>query len=98
MEKFRFGGIERLCGRNGLKKLSQSHVLIIGVGGVGSWTAEALVRSSIGEITIVDPDSVCITNVNRQLMALDSTVGKSKVHVLKQRFNEINPNCKINIL
>ena len=98
MEKFRFGGIERLCGRNGLKKLSQSHVLVIGLGGVGSWTAEALVRSSVGEVTIVDPDSVCVSNVNRQLMAMDSTVGKSKVDVLKQRFRDINPDCKINVV
>ena len=98
MEKFQFGGIERLCGTNGFKKLKNSHVLVIGLGGVGSWTAEALVRSGIGEITLIDPDSVCMTNINRQLLALNSTVGNAKVTVLKNRFLDINPNCKINTL
>lgn len=98
MEKFQFGGIERLCGRNGYERLKKSHVLVIGLGGVGSWTAEALARSGVGELTLIDPDSVCITNINRQLLALNSTVGKSKVLVLKDRFNDINPNCKVNVI
>lgn len=98
MEKYRFGGIERLCGSKGLKKLSTSHVLIIGLGGVGSWAAEALVRSGIGSITIVDPDSVCVSNINRQLMATDSVVGQSKVGVLKKRFFDINPDCQVQIV
>ena len=98
MEKFQFGGIERLCGRLGFEKLKKSHVLVVGVGGVGSWTAEALVRSGVGEITIVDPDSVCITNINRQICALEDTVGISKVKVLKDRFKKINSSCRVNMI
>ena len=98
MEKFQFAGIERLCGKNGFEKLKNAHVLVIGLGGVGSWTAESLVRSGVGELTLVDPDSVCVTNINRQLLALNSTVGKSKVKVLQERFSDINPDCKVNII
>jgi tRNA threonylcarbamoyladenosine dehydratase len=98
VENFQFSAIERLCGKKGYQKLTKAHVLIIGVGGVGSWTAEALARSGVGELTLIDPDSVCITNVNRQLLALSSTVGQSKVEVLKKRFQDINPHCKVNII
>jgi tRNA threonylcarbamoyladenosine dehydratase len=95
---YRFGGIERLMGTAALEKLQSSHVLVIGIGGVGSWAAEALVRSGIGEITLMDADDVCITNTNRQLHALNSTIGKPKVEVMKDRLIQINPNLKINIL
>lgn len=98
MEKFRFGGIERLCGKNGYEKLKNSHVLVIGLGGVGSWTAEALARSGIGQLTIMDPDSVCVTNINRQLVALENTVGLSKCQVLHDRIKLINPDCHVNMI
>ena len=91
----RFGGIGRLYGRDALARLHRAHVCVVGIGGVGSWTAEALVRSGIGAITLIDPDDVCITNVNRQLPATDSGIGRPKVDVLRERLAEINPGCRI---
>ena len=86
---------ELLLGAEKLEKLRKSHVLVLGVGGVGAYTAEMLVRSGIGELTIVDGDIVEETNLNRQLAALHSTIGKPKTTVLKERFLDINPNCII---
>ena len=91
----RFGGIARLYGLPGLQKLHDSHVCVIGVGGVGSWVVEALARSGIGELTLIDLDDVCITNINRQLPALDGTVGLPKVKVLADRVALINPECRV---
>ena len=84
-----------LIGDEGLERLSRSKVIIFGVGGVGSWCAEALVRSGIGSLTMVDPDSVSLSNVNRQLMATTQTVGKPKVEVLAARLRVINPDATI---
>ncbi len=92
----RFGGIARLYGRAGLQRLRDSHVCVIGVGGVGSWTVEALARSGIGALTLIDMDDVCITNTNRQLPALSETIGESKVRVLARRIASINPECLVN--
>ncbi|MDB6119558.1 MAG: hypothetical protein JWO08_3339, partial [Verrucomicrobiaceae bacterium] len=78
----RFGGIGRLYGMAGLERLSQAHVCVIGVGGVGSWVVEALARSGIGELTLIDLDDLCVTNINRQLPALDGTIGLPKVKAL----------------
>jgi tRNA A37 threonylcarbamoyladenosine dehydratase len=89
----RFGGIGRLYGTEGLARLKRSHVCIVGLGGVGSWAVEALARSGIGELTLVDLDDVCVSNVNRQLHALDGEFGKPKVEVLAQRVRAINPDC-----
>jgi tRNA A37 threonylcarbamoyladenosine dehydratase len=89
----RFGGIERLYSPEGLKRLRTAHVCVIGVGGVGSWTAEALARSGIGALTLIDMDEVCVSNVNRQLPAITETVGQSKVQVLTDRIRGINPEC-----
>jgi len=89
----RFGGIQRLYGQHSLDVLARSHVCVIGIGGVGSWAAEALARSGIGRITLIDLDDVCISNVNRQLHALDGTVGQSKVMVMAERIRLINPSC-----
>jgi tRNA A37 threonylcarbamoyladenosine dehydratase len=94
--KERFGGIERLFGVDQLSKLQQSHVAIVGVGGVGCWAAEMLVRSGVGQITLIDADELCVTNINRQIHALDSTVGKSKVQVMANRIKDINPDCQVN--
>lgn len=89
----RFGGIARLYGVEGLRHLRNAHVCVIGVGGVGSWTVEALVRSGVGAVTLIDLDDVCITNVNRQLPALDGTVGRPKTTVLAERMKLIHPGC-----
>lgn len=86
-----------LLGTNAMENLKSSHIAIFGVGGVGSFAAEAIVRSGIGEITIVDFDSVDITNVNRQIPALLSTVGKTKVDIMKERILDINKDIKINV-
>ena len=83
--ELKFSGIGRLYGLNGMERLEKSHICVVGVGGVGSWCVEALARSGVGEIPLIDMDDVCITNVNRQLPALETTVGKTKVGVLKER-------------
>ena len=89
---------ELLVGNETMKRIAQKRVIIFGVGGVGSWCAESLVRSGIGQLTIVDSDRVCITNINRQLMATTNTVGQVKVEVLKERLLTINPKAEITAL
>ena len=89
---------ELLIGIDGVKKLQNSHVAVFGVGGVGGYTAEMLVRAGVGELTIVDFDVVDITNLNRQIIALNSTIGKNKVDVMRERLLDINPNLKINAI
>ena len=91
----RFGGITRLYGIQGMAKIRQARILIIGIGGVGSWVAEALARTGIGFMTLVDLDDVCVTNINRQIHALNGTVGKFKVDVMKERVALINPFCEV---
>lgn len=86
---------EILIGREGLTKLAQSSVTVFGVGGVGSFTAEALARTGIGCLTLIDYDEICLTNINRQLHALHSTVGQAKVDVMKQRLLDINPHIQV---
>lgn len=93
--KQRFGGIERLFGLTSLSQLQKSHVAVVGVGGVGCWAAEMLARSGVGKITLIDADELCVTNINRQIHALDSTVGKPKVQVMAQRIADINPACEV---
>ncbi|WP_072325286.1 tRNA cyclic N6-threonylcarbamoyladenosine(37) synthase TcdA [Marinospirillum alkaliphilum] len=92
---FRFGGIARLYGRAGLERLAAAHVAVVGIGGVGSWTAEALARTGVGHITLFDLDDVCTSNINRQLHALDGTVGRSKVEVMAERLLQINPELRV---
>jgi len=92
----RFGGLTRLYGNDGFEKLQKAHVCVIGVGGVGSWAAEALARAGIGEISLVDADDICVTNINRQIHALTETVGQEKVSAMASRIKNINPDCKIN--
>jgi len=94
----RFGGIGRLYGLDGLERLKRAHVCVVGLGGVGSWAVEALARSGIGELTLIDLDDVCITNTNRQLHALEGELGKPKVEALARRVVAINPECKVNPL
>ena len=90
-----FSRTERLIGEDALQKLKNSNIIIFGLGGVGSYTAEALARSGIGKMTVVDKNTVDITNINRQLYALRSTVGKPKAEVAKARILDINPECEI---
>lgn len=87
-----------LLAESGVKRLQNSHVAVFGIGGVGSYTAEALVRSGIGEITLVDYDEVDITNINRQIPALYSNVGQKKATVMANRLKEINPEIKVNVM
>ena len=93
-----FGRLELLMGAETVERIGQKRVIIFGVGGVGSWCAESLVRSGIRHLTIVDSDRVCITNINRQLMATTKTVGQVKVDVLKERLLSINPQAEITAL
>ena len=94
----RFGGIARLYGNSGFGKLQKSHVCVVGVGGVGSWVVEALARSAVGQLTLIDLDHVAESNVNRQLQALSSSLGKAKVLALKERILDINPRCQVNTI
>ena len=91
----RFGAVGRLLGRAALERLATAHVCVIGLGGVGSWAVEALARSGVGALTIVDMDEVCVTNINRQLPALTDTVGRPKAVVLAERVAGINPACRV---
>jgi tRNA threonylcarbamoyladenosine dehydratase len=91
----RFGGIARLYGASGLKRLQAAHVCVVGIGGVGAWAAEALARSGAGALTLVDLDEVCVTNINRQLHALTETIGRAKVKVMAERIRAINPGCRV---
>lgn len=98
LERGIFRRMERLIGEEGVQTIFTKRVIIFGVGGVGSWCAESLVRSGIRHLTIVDCDRVCVTNCNRQLVATTKTVGRVKVDVLKERLLEINPNAEIEAL
>lgn len=91
----RFDRVGRLVGDRAMAKLFRSHVVVVGVGGVGSFAAESLSRSGVGKLTLIDFDRVCITNTNRQLMALQGTVGKSKAQVLAERLQLINPQATV---
>jgi tRNA threonylcarbamoyladenosine dehydratase len=91
--KRRFGGIERLYGLDGAASIRAAHVAVIGIGGVGSWAAEALARSAVGEITLIDLDHVAESNINRQIHALEATIGQAKVHAMRERIAQINPGC-----
>lgn len=95
MEQERFKRTELLLGKDTTNKLAETKVIIFGVGGVGSWCAESLIRSGIGHLTMVDFDRVCATNINRQLMATTETVGRVKADVLKERLQTINPSAEI---
>lgn len=91
----RYSRTEMLIGESGLEKLKNSHVAIFGVGGVGGYTLEALARAGVGKIDVIDNDTVSITNINRQILALDSTVGRHKVDVAQERVHDINPEIKL---
>jgi tRNA A37 threonylcarbamoyladenosine dehydratase len=94
----RFGGIARLYGQAALDRFRAAHVCVVGVGGVGSWIVEALARSAIGELTLIDLDNVGESNINRQIQALSSTIGQAKIDALAERIAQINPACKVNLI
>lgn len=94
----RFGGIQRLYGTDAAAHIRQLHICVIGLGGVGSWSVEALARTGVGKLTLIDYDTVSIGNINRQLPALTDTVDQKKHAVLSRRVNGINPECKLNII
>jgi tRNA A37 threonylcarbamoyladenosine dehydratase len=95
MALHRFSRNELIIGEAGQKRLREASVAVIGLGGVGSYTAEALCRAGLGRICLVDFDDICLTNINRQLHALEGTVGKSKAHVMAERLQQINPQAEI---
>ncbi|TAK94149.1 MAG: tRNA threonylcarbamoyladenosine dehydratase [Verrucomicrobia bacterium] len=94
----RFGGIRRLYGAAGQDRLSRAHVCVVGIGGVGSWAVEALARTGVGALTLVDLDEACISNVNRQLHAVTGAFGKPKVELMADRVRAIHPDCKLHPL
>ena len=91
----RFGGVRRLYGTAAFEHFQQAHVCVIGIGGVGAWTAEALARTAIGRLTLIDPDHLAESNINRQVHALTHELGKSKTVAMKERIQAINPLCRV---
>ncbi len=91
----RFGGLERLYGVPGAAGIRAAHVAVVGIGGVGSWTAEALARSGVGRLTLIDLDHVSESNINRQIHALESTIGQAKVLAMRERIAQINAACEV---
>lgn len=94
----RFAGLERLYGMQGAARIRAAHVVVVGIGGVGSWTAEALARSGVAELTLVDLDHIAESNINRQIHALSTTVGQAKIEAMRDRIALINPECKVNCI
>ena len=94
----RFAGVAKIYGEDAFSHYERSHVMVIGIGGVGSWAVEALARSGIGELTLVDMDVIAASNINRQLPAMSSTLGCEKIEVMAERCRQINPRIKINLI
>ena len=94
----RFGGLARLYGEQGARNIRQAHVAVIGIGGVGSWVAEALARSGVGTLTLLDMDHIAESNVNRQVHALSSTLGMAKVDAMRERIQQIHPECVVHAI
>ena len=94
----RFAGVAKIYGDDAFTHYEKSHVMVIGIGGVGSWAVEALARTGIGELTLVDMDVLAASNINRQLPALSSTLGQEKAEVMAERCRQINPHIKVNVI
>ena len=94
----RFGGLARLYGQAGAQRIRQAHVVVVGLGGVGSWAAEALARSGVGRLSLIDFDHIAESNINRQVHALDTTVGRAKVQAMRERILLINPACQVDCI
>lgn len=93
-----FGGLQRLFGVEAAERIQRSHVAVVGIGGVGSWAAEALARSGVGEISLLDMDHIAESNINRQVHALASTLGMAKIEAMRERIAQINPDCKVHCI
>ena len=91
----RFGALERLYGKSAAQRIRAAHVVVVGIGGVGSWAAEALARSGVGQLTLIDMDHVAESNINRQVHALQTTLGQAKVQAMRERIALINPQCQV---
>jgi tRNA A37 threonylcarbamoyladenosine dehydratase len=94
----RFGGLDRLYGATGASRLRQAHVVVVGLGGVGSWAAEALARSGVARLSLIDMDHVAESNINRQIQALGNTLGQAKIQAMAQRIALINPDCQVHAI
>ncbi len=94
----RFGGLARLYGAAGARRIRAAHIVVVGLGGVGSWAAEAAARSGVARLTLVDFDHVAESNINRQVQALDNTLGQAKVHAMRERIAHINPDCRVDCI
>lgn len=97
-EARRFGGLDRLFGIDSARRIRQAHVVVVGLGGVGSWSAEALARSGVRRLTLIDMDHIAESNINRQIHALSSTLGQSKIEAMRVRIAEIHPACEVNLV
>jgi tRNA A37 threonylcarbamoyladenosine dehydratase len=98
LDSRRFGGMARLFGVSGAEQIANAHVMVVGIGGVGSWVAESLARSGVRELTLVDMDHIAESNINRQIHALESTLGQAKVLAMKDRIAQINPECCVHVV
>ena len=98
VQERRFGGLQRLYGVHGAARIRQAHVVVVGIGGVGSWSAEALARSGVARLTLIDMDHIAESNVNRQIHALSSTLGRSKALAMQERIAEIHPSCQVDVV
>lgn len=94
----RFGSLVRLYGAAGAQKIRAAHIVVVGLGGVGSWAAEAAARSGVARLTLVDLDHIAESNINRQVHALDNTLGQAKVQAMRERIAQINPSCKVDCI
>lgn len=94
----RFGGLARLYGNAGAARISSAHIVVVGVGGVGSWAAEAAARSGVARLTLIDFDHIAESNINRQIHALDNTLGQAKVQAMRERIARINPDCQVDCI
>ena len=98
LQQRRFGGMERLYGMTAAARIRAAHVVVVGIGGVGSWTVEALARSGVGQLTLVDLDHIAESNINRQVHALETTLGQAKVQAMRERIALINPACQVHCI
>ncbi len=94
----RFGGLQRLYGVEPAARIRRAHVVVVGIGGVGSWCAEALARSGVGRLTLIDMDHIAESNVNRQIHALTSTLGQAKIEAMRERIAQIHPDCQVDLI
>ncbi len=97
-EARRFGGLERLYGVDAAQVLRRAHVVVVGIGGVGSWAAEALARSGIARLTLIDMDHIAESNINRQIHALTGTLGQAKIEAMRERIAQIHPGCQVDVV